>query len=117
MYKARLYDGNTYSDFTYWEILNPTVTFKVFGGKVDVKFSADNAKAVECRLGTQKGGVYAQHLFNDKEATEGRAFIDFVKLNKEQGFSNVVGKSSVLLKVFFVGDYGRVTNEPLPISF
>lgn len=117
MYKARMTDGEHYSNYTFWEVLKTNVSFKQNGNIVNVGFSTTFGKATVCRLGLQTGSVYAQYQLTEEEAANGRAAIDFVKLNKEQGFVTVIKKPSVLLKVFFVGDYGRVTNEPLPIYF
>lgn len=115
-YKARMTDGEHYSDYTFWEVLKTSVSFKKNGNIVNVSFSTSFGKASVCRLGLNTGSVYAQYKLSEDESKNGRAAVDFVKLNKEEGFVTVVGKPNVLLKVYFEGDYGRVTNEPLPIS-
>lgn len=91
-YKARLKNGDAYSDYTYFEIINASVT--VSGDTAT--YSSANAKAVlwywQSYHGTG-GGIHAMTELPGKKS----------------GTIDVSDRSTnPLLKVLFQGDYGRV---------
>ena len=95
-YKARLTDGENYSDFTYWEVLQTDVSFvKNFdNGSSKIAWTSANAKATHVALNTLTGSGTVSDEFNEDEISTGVAF-----------------------RNLFVGDYGAVTNEPIPVVF
>lgn len=115
-YKARMTDGSNYSDYTYFEVLKTQVTCEISGGVANLRWVSDG-KAVGARLCVESGSPRAVVEFTDDEIDASSASVDFVTINKELGLPTIKGASGVFLKVYFKGDYGRVTNEYLPVSF
>lgn len=115
-YKARMTDGTNYSDYTYFEVLKTQVSCTINGNVANITWNSDG-KAVGARLCIESGSPRAVVEFTDDEIEASSASVDFVTINKELGLPAIKGASGVFLKVYFKGDYGRVTNAYLPVSF
>ena len=93
-YKARLKTGSTYSDYTYWEILNATISLST--NKNTLTFSSSNGTPLYWMWVKSDGYTYRKTPFTSDQITNGTA--------------DVSAKSALytIMKVVFVGDYGRV---------
>ena len=117
-YKARLTDGTNYSDYTEWEILQTNVSAVNNGKITTVTKSSANGKPVAIKLCGVNGGVYAMIELTDEQIAADSFDINFVELNEMQMHASPIrGNNGVYLKIYFQGEFGRVTNEPLPIYF
>ena len=116
-YKARMKNGSNYSDFTYWEILQTTVSHAFVAGKSSVTFSSNNGKPWYYILGTQAGNRTVMNSLTDDELSAGKVVVDFNAMQKQQRYNNKDLTGIYYLKVKFRGDYGCVTNEPLSVVF
>ena len=107
-YKARMKNGNTYSDYTYFIVVQTTVSYSIINSNTTLRctFSSANADIAAIRITSLNGSVYREHYMIDKELSEGKALIDI---------STMTGTR--YLKVYFETDYGRVTNEPILIDW
>lgn len=104
-YKARLTDGVNNSEFTYFEVIEATITCSVVDGKCKVEFASGNARAVYVDFCTQIGDVVARWKFTGPELLAGEAVIDVTQLNTYQPRYSVSG---CYCKVLFKGEYGMI---------
>lgn len=116
-YKARMTDGTNYSDYTEWEILQTGVTATDNEGKTNLTITSANGKHISVGVCTISGSTRCQVEFTDEQVNSNSFDIDLVTLAKEQLNLNMRGLSGCYLKVYFQGEFGRVTNEPIPITF
>ena len=117
-YKARMTDGTNFSDFTEFEILQANVSYVNDGNVTTITPVSANGTPVAVKLCSESGGARAMRELTDDERSAASFDIDLVALNAQQmPGSPVVGAAGLFLKIYFQGEFGRVTNEPLPISF
>lgn len=117
-YKARMTDGMNYSDYTEWEILQADVTFVNNGDITTITPVSANGKAVAVKVCVQSGSTSAMRELTEDEQNAASFDIDFVSLNASQMPNDgIVGVSGLYLKVYFQGEFGRVTNFPASITF
>ena len=107
-YKARMKNGESYSDYTYFIIVQTTASYSIInsGNTVRCRFSSANSNVVGIRLTTLNGSVSREHYMTEEELKNGQALIDITDMSSTQRY----------LKVYFETEYGRVTNQPIPID-
>lgn len=114
-YKARLIGDNKASDFTYFEVLQTNVSYESLGDTKKVTFSSANAKPLYIQFCTIEGTTRGKYVFTENDINNGYAL-----LNPKAIYKDVYNKSSwagtVYMKVFFQGNYGRVTNSYIKID-
>lgn len=116
-YKARLTDGTNYSDYTEWEILQTNVNYETNGNITTVTPVSANGRPVAVKIASINGGAACMLELTEDEQVATSFEKNFVELAAEQMGSNLRGTTDRYLKVYFQGEFGRVTNEPIPISF
>lgn len=114
-WKARLTDGTNYSDYTYWEVLQTTVSVVTpDSNNPDVKtfnFSSANGTPVYMNLCSVSGSPRAMWVFSQAERNIGSVTFNGRTLSQQQrgGF----GDEDIYVRVFFRGDYGMLSNGGL----
>lgn len=116
-YKARMKNGSNYSGYTYWEILQTSVSHSFVNGKSSFTFSSNNGKPWYYILGIEAGNRTVMNSFTDAELENGAAVVDFVAMRKQQRYDDTDLSGTYYLKVKFRGEYGCVTNDPIPVVF
>ena len=113
-YKARLTDGTNSSDYTYFKVIDTTVSVVNDNDILTVNFSSNNAEPMYLQICTLNGTSSMYYVFTEEEKAKGIAVIDAHKIRREQygtdSFSNSNGR---YLRVFFKSDYGVVINAPI----
>ena len=108
-YKARLFYSGQYSDFTYWKVVNASVTADRKNGRL--YFHSENAKPiyVNCRdiaglmetlPTTKRVGFY---IFEEEDIQNGYVDIDKVRIRQDIPY----------VRVKFSTEYGTITNIPI----
>ena len=111
-YKARMTNGTNYSDYTYFEILETNVSYDgEIKEKTKITFDSSNGKPLCVSFHRLNGGDKATYAFTKKDIERGYCVINPIELIKQQ-YNNLSIDNETYCKVYFVGDYGRVTNEP-----
>lgn len=109
-YKARLAGGNGYSDYTYFEIIQTNVSFDNYGDNQKISFQSENGKPIYIQLCSRAGVSYGKYLLSENDLMNGYVIVDAKSLlelyRNRTSFGN-----EVYVKVFFQGQYGRVTNH------
>ena len=114
-YKARLVDSsNNYSDYTNFEILDTSVSYINNNNITHVIFNSVQGSPLFVRFHKQDGGPKAIYEFTSKDIENGYCDIDVSELIKQQHNNYAAGKT--YMKVYFEGEYGRVTNEPIEFN-
>jgi hypothetical protein len=116
-YKARMTDGVNYSDYTEFEILQTDVTASNSGEITTVGVTSANGKPVAIKVCGITGGARCMLELTEEQREAASFDMNLVGLALEQAGLNIRGESDLYLKVYFQGEFGRVTNEPLPIYF
>lgn len=105
-YKALLSkESGTKSNAVYFEILQTNVSFSMRGNYIDIRFSSENA-IPEYIVFCERNG--SRHFIADITEEEKQAGHKLVKCE--------ASLDSLYLKVFFKGEYGRVSNSMLPLQ-
>lgn len=108
MYKARLFDGTKYSDYTYFEVIGGSVTQADQGsGITRIGFSSANGKAIYFEVCSDKGETKAIDGLTDLDRQRGYVDVNFEALRSAQGYGSSWPATS-FIKVHFEGQYGRV---------
>jgi hypothetical protein len=112
-YKARLKDGKgKYSDYTYFEVIDTQVSYSnEVNGKTRISFSSNNGKPFYLSLSKLDGGPKCIYEFKEEDITNCYCVIDMAELVKNQ--YNNFNQGDTVLKVYFEGEYGTVTNKPI----
>ena len=114
-YKARLSDGVNNSEYTHFEILQTNVSFEKLSNDVaKISFSSANGLPLYIKFHKQNGGPKATYALTEEDLQNGFCVIDFKDLIARQ-YNNLTD-GDTYCKVTFVGDYGRVTNDPININ-
>ena len=116
-YKARMTDGTNYSDYTYFEVIQTNVSVSISEGVATVTASSANATKTGIKVCGVSGGARAMRELTEDEQNAATFDIDLVALNAGQTTAPIIGVSNLYLKIYFRGDYGQVTNEPVPVQF
>lgn len=116
MYKARMKVGNNYSDYTYFEVIQTNVTAQMIDGMLSVTFSSANGTPTMLTVCNTGGGHLAEYGLTDFEIKNKYAYVDVIARNREQLPESPLFASNNFVKIFFVGQYGSVTNAPIQIS-
>ena len=108
MYKARLSKGEEKTDFTFFEILQADVTCEVSKKTGTVSFSSANSKPVAIQIyeNSHEGTKLFVKALDEATSSSGS-----IRIEKPSGYKEC------LCKVYFRGEYGVVTNEPLLIKW
>ena len=109
MYKARLTDGTNNSDYTYFEVVDTSVTADYSDNELTVNFESDNAQPLYIKLKTFSGSLKATYVLSDREKINGSAKFDPLTLILEQGRSTPT--STIYARVFFKGTYNQVMGD------
>lgn len=109
-YKARLTNGKSHSDYTYFEILQADVTFENYDSHQKISFHSENGTPIYIQFCSRTGTSFGKYALNNDDLLNGYALVDAKSIlglfrNKTDFTSNVY------VKVFFQGRYGRVTNH------
>ena len=115
-YKACMTDGTNDSDYTYWEVIETTVTHTVGNVWSRVAWTSHNGKPIAYALCSSNGGKYLGDELSTDAIRLGYLDIDWHKMWEQFLGTSIDGKT-VYLKVYFEGQYGRVTNEPITLQF
>ena len=108
-YKARLFYSGHYSDFTYWKVVNTSVTADMNKGRL--YFHSENAKPiyVNCRdiAGLMEplptSNCYCFYIFEDNDIQNGYVDIENIKIRREDPY----------VRVYFLTEYGTIINKPI----
>ena len=100
MYKVRLVSNTNKSRFTSFEVLDTDVSIKREGDSCAVYFNSKNAVAECVKICTISGGQRELYVINENERSKGKLQIRLP-----------IGDEFV--KVYFRGQFGRVTNAPI----
>ena len=104
-YKARMKNEDSYSDYTHFKVIQTVASYTIEDNNLECLFSSENSNVVGIRACQQNGAVEKEYYVSDEEAEEGKAVINIDGL-----------PSDCYLKVYYECEYGRVTNEPIPIE-
>lgn len=116
-YKARMTDGTNYSDYTEWQVIQTNVAVTINGGVATITASSANATKIAIKVCGPTGGYRAMRELTEDEQNAASFDIDLVALNATQSSTSIVGASDLYLKIYFRGEFGQVTNEPIPVTF
>ena len=109
-YKARMTDGTNYSDYTEFEVIQTTVSVTTTDSNSKVNFASANGSPIYVRICNLAGETYAMYKLTDTDISNGYCIVDFTRLNSQQYPSKAL-PSTAYVKVYFEGDFGRVTNQ------
>lgn len=109
-YKARLTNGKSHSDYTYFEILQADVTFENYGSHQKISFHSENGTPIYIQFCSRSGSSLGKYVLNNDDLLNGYALVD-AKSILELFKNRTEFTSDVYVKVFFQGKYGRVTNH------
>ena len=113
-YKARLTNGVSYSDYTYFQIIDTDVSYSLDGDNITVLFNSNIGYPIFVRLCKIDGGPICIIDLTEDNIRAGNISFDYKKYGSSQGYELIEG--GTYLKVYFEAEYGRVTNEPILIS-
>lgn len=109
-YKARLTDGTNNSEYTYFEVIEASVTVDSVSGNV-VTFSFSGSGSAEyVDFVSNAGDSIARKALTPKELLDGEATIDVSELASYMPRYSITG---CYVKVKFRGTYGAVTSQPI----
>lgn len=120
MYKARLTNGTDYSRFTYFEVIDTTVSAVYADGVATVQFSSANGTPVEVQIVEQSGATICHNRLSASEIRDGVAVINpgakmYVEKhmypNRYEGYS-----ATGYARVMFAGEYGNVVNAMIELG-
>ena len=100
-YKTRLIKGGTVSKFTYFEVLDINVSCTAAGDMISVSFSSKNATPEFLALVNERESPRNYLVFSEEQLNSGLATIPL---------------SNQYVKVFFRGEYGRVSNKIIKVG-
>jgi hypothetical protein len=115
-YRARLFDATTESKPTYFEIIETDVSYTRNGDVITVNFSSSNGTPTKIAVGTLGGSRRAVRTLTESERMDGVVSFNPKAWSAEQT-PIAYDEDDAYIKVFFKGEYGRVTNEPLKIDY
>lgn len=110
-YKARLKYNSTFSDYTYFQILDTEVSYTLNDSTIKIVFNSHNGEPLFIRLCKVDGGPICIVELTEDDKRKGFIEFDYNYYGNGQGYSIVNG--GTYLKVYFESEYGRVTNEPI----
>ena len=110
MYKARLKNGKSRSNYTFFEILQADVTFENYGSPQKISFHSENGTPIYIQFCIRNGESLGKYALTKDDIQNGYAFVDFKAL-LELYRNKTTFTKDVYVKVFFQGEYGRVTNN------
>lgn len=131
-YKATMTDGNGhYSSPTEFVVIQTNVTVDgewdegegcyEIGDTVNIEFSSENATPVSMTLvyGSSQGGQAGIYEFSENDIADGRASINMQYFVEQApgAFTEAYRNQCYKVKVFFVTQWGRVTNQPIKVKF
>ena len=120
MYKARLTNGTDYSRFTYFEVIDTTVSATYTDGVATVQFSSANGTPIEVQIVEQSGATICHNRLSASELRDGVAVINpgakmYVEKhmypNRYEGYS-----ATGYARVMFAGEYGNVVNAMIELG-
>lgn len=119
-YRARMSDGNNYSDYTYFEIIDTTVSYSTPNENnpnvKKVTFSSANAGYVKVVFCNRGGTPMAVRPLSIEDKINCEITINPVETCLAQR-GETLDTSNTYLKVYFIGEYGRVTNDYIKVDF
>lgn len=119
-YRARMSDGTNYSGYTYFEVIDTTVSCSTPDENnpniKKVTFSSANAGYVKVVFCNRAGTPMAVRPLSTEDKVTCEIIINPVETCLAQR-GETLDTNNTYLKVYFKGDYGRVTNEYLKVEF
>jgi hypothetical protein len=115
-YRACLTDGTVESKPTYFEIIETNVRYTRNGEVITVNFSSSNGTPTKIVVGTLGGSHRAVRVLTESERMDGVVSFNPKAWSAAQTLKEY-DRNNVYIKVFFKGEYGRVTNAPLKINY
>ena len=107
-YKARVFFNGRYSDFTYWKVVNVTISADHSTGRL--YFHSENAKPLYVTFRDIAGlmtpiptNTYGFHIFDDKDKKNGYVDINKLWIRVEYPY----------IRVYFSTEFGVIINTPL----
>lgn len=111
-YKARLTNGTNNSDYTYFEIIDTTVSCSYSSNILTVNFSSANGTPEYAQLTYRNGHSRGIIELTTNDIGDGRVQFKPAEVLAEQ-YPGETFETNVYIKVFFKGDYGVVPNAYL----
>lgn len=109
-YKARLCSNRSTSDYTYFEVIQADVQYEDYSDYQKVTFNSKNGTPIYIQLCNRSGGSYGKYILTDEDKNNGYALFNAYDLLHYARQKKTFG-TTIYLKVFFQGEYGRVTNH------
>ena len=111
-YKARLKNDNSYSDYTYFEIVDTSVSAIYNDNILTVDFSSANGRPEYAQLTYRNGKSRGVIELTEMDIYNSQFKINPFEVLNDQ-YPGETFSESVYIKVFFRGDYGVVPNAYL----
>lgn len=109
-YKARLTDGTNHSDYTYFEVVDTSVTASLASnGELTVNFASTQGEPVCIRIKEEWGHILSTYILSAQEKVAGTCKYNPEKLRVKQGRSTA--SSTQYVRVFFQGKYNQVMGD------
>lgn len=109
-YKARCVGTGINSEYTYWEVIETSVT-KTYDAEehlTTIEFSSDNGHACCLGLANLQGSQLSMRNLTEDEVSNGKIVTNLEKLYNEQNGKNFEDiEGDVYIKLYFQGKYGR----------
>ena len=115
MYKARLLGKGEKSDFTFFEVIQCDVNIEENGNNQKIHFHSSNGVPVYLQFCNRQGDSFGKYVITETDIKNGYAIVNARKMLWDYRGKGLFGED-VYLKVFFQGNYGRVTNHLLKTS-
>lgn len=117
MYKARLTDGTNYSRFTYFEVLDTSLSIVENNGTVTYNFSSANSNPLEIKVVELSGYPILHKPLTDEERQRGTIKIhpnamDFAQVRKRHFDST----NELFANCLYQGYFGNAISNPISIG-
>ncbi len=119
MYKARLTDGNTYSRFTYFEIIDTNVRAAYEHGKAAIRFSSANGRPLAWMIVRESGFPVCQVGLTDEESAAGKITVDPGAMryaDQHVRLKEWPSGTAIYARIVFAGEYGNVPNPMIRLG-
>lgn len=122
-YKARLTDGVNSSDYTYFEILDTSVSYEKVGDKHKFYFSSQNSTPDWLAVCVTNGEIVAVVQLNDEDRNNGYVMFNLKELSLEEYLTGPnsyhrwnIEDLDLYVRVYFEGEYGTPSSDLLSIE-
>lgn len=120
MYKARLTNGTQYSRYTYFEVIDTNVSASYSNGEAEITFTVGHGTPLEWQIVELSGATVCHNELSQDEIASGRVVVNpkakafaekYIYPHRVNNYS-----ASIYARVEFVGEYGNVVNEMIPLG-